>query len=195
MVQIRHLPQRDSAAHRLPVPLRPSPPYPCQASWRAATRFPAYGRTERHPQILTTSVPDLVRRQGLEPRTCWLRASYSAIELAARRALDRNRTGIRCLEGSNTSHCVTKAGPGAVPCQSLYFAGLRPAHQGDGTVERCPGRHEARPCARPGFTGRDVTPLVSPGCRVPGFPGVMPLWSGPGSNRRPLAFQASAHTG
>ena len=50
-----------------------------------------------------------VRRQGIEPRTIGLRVRYSAIELAARGADDRNRTGIHCLEGSNTSHCVTSA--------------------------------------------------------------------------------------
>ena len=57
----------------------------------------------------------VVRRQGIEPRTRRLRVGCSATELAARdhrRAGDRNRTGIHCLEGSNTSHCVTPAGPG-----------------------------------------------------------------------------------
>ena len=47
--------------------------------------------------------------RDLNPDRHRLRACRSAIELAARGADDRNRTGIHCLEGSNTSHCVTSA--------------------------------------------------------------------------------------
>jgi hypothetical protein len=40
------------------------------------------------------------------------------------------------LEGWYPASWDSSAGPGAAPCQSLHFASLRPAHQGDDTVPR-----------------------------------------------------------
>jgi hypothetical protein len=82
------------------------PQWPSGAEGASRTRKPR-GLSSRGMPIPFT--PAWCATRDLNPDRHRLRACRSAIELAARGADDRNRTGIHCLEGSNTSHCVTSA--------------------------------------------------------------------------------------
>jgi hypothetical protein len=83
------------------------PQWPSCAEGASRTRKPR-GLSSRGIPVPFT--PARCATRDLNPDRHRLRACRSAIELAARGADDRNRTGIHCLEGSNTSHCVTSAG-------------------------------------------------------------------------------------
>ena len=82
------------------------PQWPSGAEGASRTRKPR-GLSSRGIPVPFT--PAWCATRDLNPDRHRLRACRSAIELAARGADDRNRTGIHCLEGSNTSHCVTSA--------------------------------------------------------------------------------------
>jgi hypothetical protein len=82
------------------------PQWPSGAEGASRTRKPR-GLSSRGIPVPFT--PARCATRDLNPDRHRLRACRSAIELAAPGADDRNRTGIHCLEGSNTSHCVTSA--------------------------------------------------------------------------------------